>query len=71
MALATPIETNSRRYEVPGVCAIPICLDGLCASRIACFNVGQSKSHEAISRFFEMGLSIPEVAVISGHKDAL
>ncbi|NBT43009.1 MAG: site-specific integrase, partial [Alphaproteobacteria bacterium] len=24
----------------------------------------------AISRFFEMGLSIPEVAVISGHKDA-
>jgi integrase len=26
--------------------------------------------HKAISRFFEMGLSIPEVAVISGHKDA-
>ena len=26
--------------------------------------------HEAISRFFEMGLSIPEVALISGHKDA-
>ena len=26
--------------------------------------------HEAISRFFEMGLSAPEVAVISGHKDA-
>ena len=26
--------------------------------------------HEAISRFFEMGLSVPEVAVISGHKDA-
>lgn len=25
--------------------------------------------HEAISRFFEMGLSVPEVAVISGHKD--
>ena len=25
--------------------------------------------HEAISRFFEMGLSIPEVALISGHKD--
>jgi integrase len=25
--------------------------------------------HEAISRFFEMGLSIPEVAFISGHKD--
>jgi len=24
--------------------------------------------HEAISRFFEMGLSIPEVASISGHK---
>ena len=25
--------------------------------------------HEAISRLFEMGLSIPEVALISGHKD--
>jgi len=25
--------------------------------------------HEAISRFFEKGLSVPEVAVISGHKD--
>lgn len=25
--------------------------------------------HEAVSRFFEMGLSMPEVAVISGHRD--
>lgn len=25
--------------------------------------------HEAISRFFEAGLSVPEVALISGHKD--
>ncbi|WP_431197872.1 site-specific integrase [Roseibium album] len=25
--------------------------------------------HEAISRFFEMGLTVPEVASISGHKD--
>ena len=25
--------------------------------------------HEAISRFFELGLNIPKVAVISGHKD--
>jgi integrase len=25
--------------------------------------------HEAISRFFELGLSIPEVCLISGHKD--
>ena len=25
--------------------------------------------HEGISRFFEMGLSVPEVALISGHKD--
>jgi integrase len=25
--------------------------------------------HEAISRFFELGLSIPEVALISGHRD--
>lgn len=26
--------------------------------------------HEAISRFFEQGLSVPEVALISGHKDS-
>jgi integrase len=26
--------------------------------------------HETISRFFELGLSMPEVALISGHKDA-
>ena len=25
--------------------------------------------HEAVSRFFEIGLSVPEVALISGHKD--
>jgi Site-specific recombinase XerD len=25
--------------------------------------------HEAISKLFEKGLSIPEVALISGHKD--
>jgi integrase len=25
--------------------------------------------HEAISRFFEMGLTVPEVSLISGHKD--
>lgn len=25
--------------------------------------------HEAVSRFFEMGLSMPEIALISGHRD--
>jgi integrase len=25
--------------------------------------------HEAISRFFELGLSTPEVAMISGHRE--
>ena len=25
--------------------------------------------HEAISRFFEQGLSVPEVSLISGHRD--
>ena len=25
--------------------------------------------HDALSRFFEMGMSVPEVALISGHKD--
>ena len=25
--------------------------------------------HEAISRFFELGLTLPEVALISGHRD--
>ena len=28
MALITPIDVNGRRYEVPSVCAIVICLDG-------------------------------------------
>ena len=26
--------------------------------------------HEAISRLFELGLTVPEVALISGHRDA-
>ena len=26
--------------------------------------------HEAIPRFFEFGLNIPEVAVLSGHEDS-
>ena len=25
--------------------------------------------HEAVSRFFEIGLSIPDLALISGYKD--
>jgi integrase len=25
--------------------------------------------HEAVSRFFERGLNVPEVAMISGHRD--
>jgi integrase len=25
--------------------------------------------HEAVSRFFELGLNVPEVAMISGHRD--
>ncbi|WP_043747755.1 tyrosine-type recombinase/integrase [Methylobacterium nodulans] len=25
--------------------------------------------HEAVSRLFEMGLSVPEVAMLSGHRD--
>jgi len=25
--------------------------------------------HETFSRFFEVGMSVPEVALISGHKD--
>ncbi len=25
--------------------------------------------HEVISRFFEKGLSVPEVALLSGHRD--
>ena len=27
--------------------------------------------HEVVSRFFEMGISVPEVVLISGHKDVL
>jgi len=29
----------------------------------------RTKGFEAISRLFEKGLNIPEVALISGHKD--
>ena len=29
----------------------------------------QDLRHEAVSRFFEIGMSVPEVALISGHKD--
>jgi integrase len=25
--------------------------------------------HEAVSRFFEYGLTVPELALISGHRD--
>ena len=37
--------------------------------RVGQFNINfHGLRHEAITRFFEMGLSIPEVASISGHK---
>jgi|TARA_B110001452_G_scaffold8116_1_gene7151 integrase len=29
----------------------------------------QDLRHEAVSRFFGVGMSVPEVALISGHKD--
>ena len=29
----------------------------------------QDLRHEAVSRFREMGMTVPEVALISGHKD--
>ena len=39
-------------------------------SRVGLFDLRfHDLRHEAISRFFELGLNIPEVAVISGHKD--
>ena len=31
----------------------------------------QDLRHEAVSRFSGMGMSVPEVALISGHKDVL
>lgn len=45
------------------------------AWRRLCARVGVSDlrfhdlRHEAVSQFFELGLSVPEVALISGHKD--
>ena len=45
------------------------------AFRRACHRAGienlhfHDLRHEAITRFFELGLSIPEVASISGHRD--
>ena len=32
-------------------------------------NDARDRRHEAITRFFELGLSIAEVALIIGHKD--
>jgi integrase len=43
-------------------------LDLIRRSRITNFRFHDLR-HEAISRFFELGLSVPEVALISGHKD--
>jgi integrase len=46
-----------------------------CRARAACECPSVSEfrfhdlRHEAISRFFELGLTIPEVALISGHRD--
>ena len=37
-------------------------------SRIVDFHFHDLR-HEAISRFFERGLTVPEVALISGHRD--
>ena len=36
---------------------------------ISRFLRGTSLRHEAISRFFERDLNVPEVALISGHRD--
>lgn len=43
-------------------------IDLLSRAEIANFRFHDLR-HEAISRFFELGLSVPEVALISGHRD--
>jgi integrase len=65
-----------------GECAFPVSANAFrlawerCkrrAEKAGCAGIGELRfhdlRHEAVSRFFEMGLSVAEVATISGHKD--
>ena len=66
--LGTPGGFSERVYEVSPT-AFRLAWDRL-RKRVGIQNLHfHDLRHEAISRFFEMGLSIPEVALISGHRD--
>ena len=77
------IETGMRRSEILGLewhqvdfnrqtALLPITKNG--STREVPLRAGVSDlrfhdlRHEAISRFFEMGLNMPEVAILSGHQ---
>jgi integrase len=73
---AMAVLTEARAITGDGVCAFPISANAL---RLAWERLRRRAGldelrwhdlrHEAISRFFEKGLSVPEVAAISGHRD--
>ena len=64
---ATP-RTNERVFPVTGN-SIRLAWERL-KRRVGIENLRfHDLRHEAISRFFERGLSVPEVALISGHND--
>ena len=66
--LGTPRGISERVYEVSPN-AIRLAWERL-RNRVGIENLHfHDLRHEAISRFFELGLSIPEVALISGHRD--
>ena len=66
--LGTPRGNSERVYEVSPN-AFRLAWERL-RNRVGIKNLHfHDLRHEAISRFFELGLSIPEVALISGHRD--
>lgn len=68
--------SRTMKYAKPGARLVPVARSASISDRFALVTrkagidglTFHDLRHEAISRFFEKGLSIPEVAVISGHK---
>jgi integrase len=62
-----PLVTRSRLFPISAPSVRQGWLDITRRATLMDFRLHDCR-HEAISRFFEMGLSVPEVALISGHR---
>ncbi|CAO4147700.1 Tyrosine recombinase XerC [Methylorubrum aminovorans] len=62
-----PLITRSTLFPVSAASVRQGWLDVIRRAALIDFRLHDCR-HEAISRFFEMGLSVPEVALISGHR---